>query len=86
MELTTLEVSAQVLTPREIIDSPKTEFDKINATNATICWYSPTDGSEQFVKFADLPEDQQQSIRRGLEAFEQGHFISLDDYEQQIQR
>ncbi|MCT7971459.1 hypothetical protein [Laspinema olomoucense] len=67
------------------MDSAKTELDKINATNATICWYDPTDGSEQVIKFTDLPEEQQQAIRRGLEGFEQGNFISLDDYERQIQ-
>lgn len=85
MELTNPKISPKVLTPREIMDSAKTELDKINATDATICWYDPTDGSEQVIKFTDLPEEQQQAIRRGLEGFEQGNFISLDDYERQVQ-
>lgn len=85
MELKTPQISPKVLTPREIMDSAKTELEKINATNATICWYDPTDGSEQVVNFTDLPEDQQKSIRTGLEGFEQGNFISLDDYERQVQ-
>ncbi|MCT7981838.1 hypothetical protein NG796_00875 [Laspinema sp. A4] len=85
MELTTLEISPKVLTPREIRDRAKTELHKINATNATICWYAPTEDSEQIVKFTDLPEDQQQAIRRGLEGFEPRNFISLDNYERPFQ-
>ncbi|MCT7960708.1 hypothetical protein NG791_08495 [Laspinema sp. D1] len=85
MEIPTPNNFPKVLTPRQIMDSAKTELDKINATNATICWYDPTDGSEQFVKFTDLPEEQQQAISRGLEGFEQGNFTSLEDYERQIQ-
>jgi hypothetical protein len=85
MEIPPSNDSKKLATPRQIMDRAKTEFKKINAMNATICWYAPTDGSEQIVKFTDLPEDQQQSIRRGLEGFEQGNFIRLDDYERQIQ-
>lgn len=85
MEITTPNNSRKVATHREIMDSAKTELDKINAPDATICWYDPTDGSEQVIKFTDLPEEQQQAIRRGLEGFEQGNFTSLDDYERQFQ-
>jgi len=85
MEIPPPKPSRKRATPKEIMDSAKTELDKINATNATICWYDPIDGSEQVVKFTDLPEEQQQEIRKGLEGFEQGNFISLDDYERQFQ-
>lgn len=85
MELTTPQISPKVVTPREIMDSATRELEKINATDATICWYDPIDGSEKLIKFSDLSEEEQQSIRTGLEGFEQGNFISLDDYERQLQ-
>ncbi|HLO52055.1 MAG TPA: hypothetical protein VK211_26870 [Kamptonema sp.] len=63
----------------------KTELEKLNTPDTKIHLYplGSSKVSEQSTNFKELPLEEQQAILKGLEAYQQGAFVTLDDYKNQ---
>ncbi|MCL1470819.1 hypothetical protein [Argonema antarcticum] len=73
MELTTPNNSNQVRPLSEIVaEIAKTELEKLNAPDATICWYDPdaSESCEQQIKFEELSVEDREAIIKGLAAYQ----------------
>jgi hypothetical protein len=88
MELSTPNNSNQVHPLSEIVaEIAKTELERLNTPDATICWYDSdaSESGEKLLKFDELSGEDQQAIIKGLSAYQNGGFVTIDRYKSQIE-